>query len=128
MRPVKPFIKMKLKENKLIAEFMGYSQPHPDYPQSTYWYKEGEAPLTILSFHTDWNWLMKVVDKIESTEMLGEVFNVQINRNKTHILYAPANYSNEKWFENLIIKESKDKLLNTYQAAVEFINYYNENK
>lgn len=52
--------------NKLIAEFLGYSQPHPAYPKTTYWYKEGEAPLTILSFDTDWNWLMKLVKQVQS--------------------------------------------------------------
>jgi hypothetical protein len=123
MRPVKLNT---MEENRLIAEFMGYSQPHPEYPNTTYWYKEGEAPRTVLLYNTDWNWLMEVVHKIESIEVIGEVFNIQIDRNKTHILYAPANYPSEKWFENLIIKESEDKLLNTYQSIIEFIKWYNE--
>lgn len=25
-----------VENNKLIAEFLGYSQPHPDYPNTTY--------------------------------------------------------------------------------------------
>ena len=61
--------------NKLIAEFLGYSQPHPDYPNTTYWYKKDCQPLTILLFHSDWNWLMKAVFKcleICDNEMLNE--------------------------------------------------------
>lgn len=50
--------------NKLIAEFLGYTQPHPYWQGTTYWYKEGEEPLTILSFDTDWNWLMEAIQKI----------------------------------------------------------------
>ena len=100
-----------MEDNKLIAQFMG-----------------GYEPEEYEDFHSDWNWLMQVVEKIENTEVVGQVFNIQINRNKTHILYAPANYPNEKWFENLILKEGKDKILNTYQAIVEFIKWYNEQK
>ena len=53
-----------VENNKLIAEFLGYSQPHPDYKNTSYWYKKGEAPLVFLSFHSDWNWLMRVIEKI----------------------------------------------------------------
>jgi len=49
--------------NKLIAKFLGYTQPHPDYPTTTYWYKKDTEPLTTLLFDKDWNWLMEVVEK-----------------------------------------------------------------
>jgi hypothetical protein len=64
-----------VENNKLIAEFLGYSQPHPDYPNTTYWYKKDCQPLTILLFHSDWSWLMRVVEKIER---LGYVFEIKI--------------------------------------------------
>ena len=122
-----------MEENKLIVDFLntdvnndgtyelpkfGTIRPNGDFKTS--------FTLEQMKFNKDWNWIMQVVDKIESIEVIGQVFNIQIDRNKTHILYAPANYSSEKWFENLIIKESEDKLLNTYQAVVEFIKWYNQ--
>jgi len=124
--------------NILIAEFMGVKMSdelykgHPTFVGKHL--KDAGLPFSNIMgnctdnppFKTSWDWLMPVIDKIEISEVLGQVFNVQINRNKTHILYAPANYSNEKWFENLIIKEGENKLINTYQAVVEFINWYNK--
>jgi hypothetical protein len=103
--------------NKLLAEFMGYTQPHPDYPNTTYWYKEGKAPLTILSFDTDWNWLMDVVEKIESLN-----FAIKVVVNEALIFC-------EDW-ESLdyIYAREKTKIEATYNACVEFVKWYNEQK
>lgn len=57
---------MRKANNELIADFLGYTQPHPDYPNASYWYKENEEPLCLLMFDRDWNWLIKVVEKIQS--------------------------------------------------------------
>lgn len=95
-----------MEDNKLIAEFMGYSQPHPDYPTSTYWYKEGEAPLTILLFDTDWNWLMPVVEKI---------LNISLELDSMEAYYN--------------ITDSVPNIEQTHEAVVEFIKWYdNQNK
>jgi hypothetical protein len=111
---------MKAKENRLIAKFMGYSQPHPDYPTTTYWYKEGKAPLTILSYNTDWNWLMEVVDKIEY--LSDGAYDVNILKNGTEII----NYSEKNTIVNNVCDiDYEDKIEHTYSAVVEFINYYN---
>ena len=110
--------------NKLIVEFIGYSQPHPDYPDTTYWYKKEQPPLTILSFDTDWNWLMLVVEKIENTKYNNLTFDVFISKNKTHIHYS----ANNEWFSNIFLHEGKTKIENTYNACVEFIKWYNEQK
>jgi hypothetical protein len=91
--------------NKLLAEFLGYTQPHPDYPHTTYWYKEGEAPLTMLSFDTDWNWLVEVVKKCYLLDT------------STGAHYEAIYYS----FADLDIKK-------TYNACVEFVKHYNEKK
>lgn len=113
--------------NKMIAEFMGYTQPHPEYPSTTYWYKEGKAPLTILSFDTDWNWLMEVVEKIENIkDKQGCTFFVEISKEKVHIKYY---YKGEE-FENIFIHNYKGrtKKETLYDAVVEFIEYYNQQK
>lgn len=91
--------------NRLIAEFLGYKQPHPDYPTTTYWYKEGREPLTILSFDTDWNWIMEAV---------VECFNKEESTTNDDLNF-----------------KLKDALLETninslYKAVVEFIQEYNK--
>lgn len=91
-------------KNKLIAEFMGYTQPHPDYPNATYWYKEGEAPLAVLLYDTNWEWLMPVIEKI---------YNISFKMNDMAKYYYIA----------FSIPDRR----NTYNAVVEFINYYNQN-
>jgi len=101
--------------NKLIAEFLGYKQPHPDYPTSTYWYKEWQEPLTILSFNKDWNWLMLVVENIES-----KGFDVFINTCVCRISDV-----GEDRFEDIETFNSTSKIQAVYQAVVEFIKWYN---
>lgn len=89
-------------KNKLIAEFMGYSQPHPDYPNSTYWYREDGSILTILLYDTSWNWLMPVIEKI---------LDISLNLDTMEMYYN--------------ITDSIPNFKNTYNAVVEFIKWYN---
>lgn len=107
--------------NKLIAEFLGYSQPHPDYHNTTYWYKKDCQPLTILLFHSDWNWLMEVVEKIERFE--GEnryaMYNVDIQQCFVEII---ENHT----YETIINIDANSKIEAVYNACVEFIKWYNE--
>jgi hypothetical protein len=90
--------------NELLAKFLGYTQPHPDYPDSTYWHKKGEAPLTILLFDTDWNWLMEVIEKI---------------LNESLCLDSMERYYN--------ITDSIPNIRLAYESCVEFVKWYNEN-
>lgn len=110
--------------NKLIAEFLGYTQPHPNYENTTYWYKKEEEPLTILLFDTDWNWLIKAVEKIENITINNITFDVFITKEKTHIHYS----KNNEWFSNIFLHEGNTKIENTYNAVVEFIDFYNKLK
>lgn len=122
-------------ENRLIAEFMGYEFvdgdfriPHSDKTTnsnfsewcSTYGDIDGMfsvgyllAPSNLM-FHSDWNWLMEVVEKIEK---LGVV--VEIRENVCYIETSPNNYYSEL---------EDTKLQATYKAVVEFIKWYNEQK
>ena len=111
--------------NKLIAEFMEFQQTNIG------WYDAEEVLLRTekdntfddLKFHTDWNWLMQVVEKIENTKYDNLTFDVFISKNKTHIHYS----ANNEWFSNIFLYEGKTKIENTYNACVEFIKWYNEN-
>ena len=105
-----------VENNKLFAEFLGYSQPHPDYPNTTYWYKKDCQPLTILLFHSDWNWLMEVVEKIER---LGYVFEIKITGCRINQI-ENGSIIVLRW------EEDKTKIEAVYNACLEFIKWYNE--
>jgi hypothetical protein len=136
--------------NKLLAEFLGYTQPHPDYPHTTYWYKKDEAPLTMLSFDTDWNWLMEVVEKIESLgssevmdrkiysrfEIYGNHIQLDWRRDNQDLLRLEVcqkqmlthkGYSWKEYKKNDIEKNTT-RMEALYIACVEFVKWYNKNK
>jgi len=83
-----------MKDNKQIAEFMGVKPP------------------LYMEYHTSWDWLIPVVEKIES---LGYVFTIQGGK---------AEYGEMISETQCFIAE--DKLSSTYQAVVEFIKEYNK--
>jgi len=92
-----------MNNNKLIAEFMGY-EVHPVY----------EDERHDLQYHTSWDWLMPVVEKIESLRDANEDayrFTIDMCNAKiegTHIEIIGGSY----------------KLNTTYQAVIEFIKNY----
>ena len=108
-----------MKENKLIAEFMGMQ--HTDIG----WY-DNEETLQLqnntfdeLQFHTSWNWLMPVVEKIES---LGYEFFIVENR-------VEVSHNTDHSIETIIdFTFHGGKRGATYRGVVEFINQYNKNE
>ena len=106
--------------NKLIAEFLGYidngcsEEGFLIDPKTNY-----DVCIDSLQFHTDWNWLMQVVEKIESlgywTELLGGC----------HQEFRIGKINQIKEFIN---KDGSDKKEAVYNACIEFIKWYNENK
>lgn len=98
--------------NKLIAEFMGGYTPYERFGDSTEYYYRGDyVTLENMKFQTSWDWLMPVVEKIES---LGYVFTIQGGKAEYGEMISEA---------RCFI--AKDKLSSTYQAVVEFIKLYN---
>jgi len=72
----------------------------------------GVKPPLYMEYHTSWDWLIPVVEKIES---LGYVFTIQGGK---------AEYGEMISETQCFIAE--DKLSSTYQAVVEFIKEYNK--
>lgn len=93
------FIMTTIENNKIIAQFLEISHQK-----------------IAMNFHSNWNILMDVVEKIES---LGFFF--EIKRNWVRIT---------KKREIIVIRweQDKNKIEATYNACVEFIKWYNQNK
>jgi hypothetical protein len=107
-----------MKSNKLIAEFMGLETIDRCYFEHLT--KEGDRELThhiLLKYHTSWDWLMSVVEKIESIttdndDNSDNFFNVMIEVFECNINGGGIT----------ICKQGQTKLQGTYKAVVEFIN------
>lgn len=88
-----------MKDNKLIAEFMGISIDR----ELAYIEDEGSPleevmPVNNLNYHTSWDWLMPVIDKCYQEHM-------------------------SKHIADVVMTCDIDK---AYQAVVEFIKQYNK--
>ena len=106
--------------NKLIAEFMGFKENSTT--SVTVLYNEVSCEVldeTKLSYHTSWDWLMPVVEKIEQ---IGA--SVIIGRMFCKIEYKDP--LNKKHFDIEIASGVK---INAVNGAInEFIKWYNKNK
>ena len=88
--------------NKIIAKFMG-------------------ATLTKdLKYHLDWNWLMEVVEKIESILPDDSIITIEYKNCFIPILDDEEPFTIEGG--------GKTKIEAVYNACLEFIKWYNENK
>jgi hypothetical protein len=110
--------------NKLIADFLVWDVNNPSTFPTELHQEEGLQGFWELRFDTDWNWLMVAVEKIENITINNITFDVFITKEKTHIHYS----KNSEWFSNIFLHEGNTKIENTYNAVVEFINFYNKLK
>ena len=114
-----------MENNRLIAEFMGLrTNSYGDYniDKDVMGFDMIVCSLADTKFHTSWDWLMPVVEKIEdiecketSTDLVGyHLYDVEIRQNVTTI------------HGTNIEETAGGKLFNTYNAVVEFIKKYND--
>ena len=90
-----------MKDNKIIAEFMGLEMHESKHRYiTTYYVIIAEVPIELphLQYHTSWDWLMPVVQKIRLEDLDFDVLEIGL----------PFN--------------------DVYDAVVEFINEYNKTK
>ena len=97
---------MNTENNKIIAEFMGLENTL----QSYYNYNNSLIHKDRLLFHSDWNWLMKIVEKIESLSNDKQVINWG-RQSKTIFDF----------------KLTESKIEAVYNACLDCIKWYNEN-
>jgi len=113
-----------LETNKIIAEFYnGEEANYYNFPQFGYITASGEWKTEFfhndLKFHKDWNWLMSVVQKINTIDDYR--FTVEINSMDTNI----HDLKNGGFVFQSECKWQPDELINSvYEAVVQFINYY----
>ena len=132
--------------NKLIAKFMGWKYKN----QAKYWFvvrddgsvyskHSGHLSANHLKFHTSWDWLMPVVEKIKKIEysnaLYSNTWTVMMIDNQCVITEYPQAYfindcsSVVDRCAETICDVSEDSLLeSTYKAVVEFIKWYNKQK
>lgn len=115
---------MTTENNKIIAEFMRLSKNLHLY----------ESPISgkyieDLKYHSSWNWLMGVVEKIESLKSPYdgfswsiEPFSVIINRNSVYV-QVDAGKSDDISFPDI---HCKTKIEMVYNTCIEFIKWHNE--
>lgn len=119
--------------NKLLAEFLGwlvmecYVTPTDEAITSLKLNSEfKEIPPYTMKFHNDWNWLMLVVDKIESLGLGQRNFTVKISYDVCSIDFTSLHERRET---PLIFKRSTDqrnKIEAVYNACVEFVEWLNK--
>lgn len=131
-----------IENNKLIAEFMGLKPKcemdgvysYLDMPFFSI--RENDIDKVIeeiakySKYHSSWEWLMKVVEKIEGLTLIetyGEFnkkeaiakISVSIEKGFCQIL------SNGLYLNEVISIEGETKIQSVYYACVEFIKWYN---
>jgi hypothetical protein len=97
-----------IESNKLFAEFVGEIDLK----------RHNNTFITSYKYDTDWEWLMRVVEKIES---FGH--DVFINTCVCRITDVGLNM-----FEDIECFVNDNKRQATYNACVEFVEWYNNQK
>lgn len=144
-----PFI---IEHNKMIAEFMGWRPSVIERDIKLYYFPNSEtgeyantcklADLRGMKYHDSWDWLMPVVEKIETMPIpLTEKYKKGFLKNATeanieiYTLYDSReefkcwNFRVEFVMGKHICDNSErwaTKLAATYQAAIKFLKWYKE--
>ncbi len=122
-----------IENNKMIAEFLDWEFDDLSETFETPFLKLvdphafGDEQFSCrlqdfeLDFHTDCNWLIKVVEKIENLqdENSCAIYNVRIEQCFVEIIINHIS-------ETIVEVDSNSKIQAVYQACVEFIKWYNE--
>lgn len=127
---------MEIKEgNKLIAGFMGgkYRKANKqrfigerffDLQDKGYYYL-----VSDLKYHSSWDWLMPVVEKI--FKMSEPETNHEVSEYVTEYFFRTFGMQDDKHqflvrINGFSLHESKSLIEATWQAVIEFINWYNK--
>lgn len=110
-------------KNRIIAEFMGAKKTDLVGLQKPIYYPVMGKSVSEnkLKFHSDWSWLMEVVEKIESLGFDTSLDRHEFGKKTTFFIrYGGSNT------QSGISKDNKIEAV--YNACFEFIQWYNQNK
>lgn len=137
-------------KNRIIAQFMGLRPKleSPDvysFSDSPYFVTRGSDPEKIMDdiasyakYHSDWNWLMLCVGKIES---LGVSVNIKATWNNFHnCTYTQTSIKMEKgdfghskqcfWVHDVVYHSHSDteikKIDSVHEAVYQFVVWHNQ--
>jgi hypothetical protein len=88
----------KSKDNVLIAEFMGCTNPFNEIHDATlYKVEQGTFELDELQYRTSWEWLMPVVEKIEQVHegVPKQLINLSLFSTRQEIYQAVVEFINQ---------------------------------
>ncbi len=106
-------------KNKLIVEFMGlYTYTKNEI--TGYTHNGVMYALRDLKYHTSWDWLMPVVEKIEKHGFYTNILSADNNPSKhtMHIALVGEEEIYTLWVDS--------KIEAVYQAVIKFIQWYNQ--
>lgn len=119
-----------LEGNKLIAEFMGAEKvdKHPQSKSTVVTFKLGKTTIVSslgnFKFHSSWDWLMPIVEKIQHMDNKFEV-NIDF---QIHLMGAVELHINHKRVFGMTAFEPGTLINAVYEGVVEFIKWYNKQK
>jgi len=127
-----------LEGNKLIAEFLGLEKTNVEDCYDVCSYLENNPNSTLpcsvpwtegLYFHMSWDWLMPVVEKIESISIKDKLYCEFLMLNGTNVSIRARDYHDGSvLFESLgcFNKTLKTKIEAVYKSVVDFIKWNNK--
>lgn len=102
--------------NKLIARFMGEVTT-----ETAEWISTTKRLVSELAYHSSWDWLMPVVEKINAMD--NREYDVIIWRSDCHI-----NNREQVLIESSILRGNMTLIETVWGCIVEFIKWYNQNQ
>jgi len=105
-----------LEGNKLIASFMDIDDSMPHDRQGAYLY------------HSSWDWLMPVVEKIESIYYISiYITKSYLGKHRVEISYEPSAHNKNNKNKTIFI-QNDNKIECVYDAVIKFIKCHNQSK
>jgi hypothetical protein len=115
--------------NKLISEFLGFKKS-PEFAKGLYinFKQRTQIYENQMLYHSDWNWLMEVVEKIKN---LGFRYNCFFTDKKSYVSFADWTETKEHSFVCLGTNGEEYGTENNpieavYNVCIEFIKWHNQ--
>ena len=107
-----------LEGNKLIFDFMGCA--HSDNPDIDGW------EMNALVYHTSWDWLMPVVEKIEKLPVSTWVkIYGDLKLSECEISNENCDHDENGLWKPIVVVQKITKIEAVWFAVIQFIQWYN---